>query len=206
MSGSGSRPAGGCPSKTEERRFRSRGLYRDAADRVGGLASFHGPDLLRLRSKREGVVSRGTLTSSGSLGDFVALSVMAASARAGSTVENPARRGVWYLPDMSLGHSSRGATIGVLLAILAAFAPGFDMVLFGPHEHVAEARAFEAQPAPADPIDPPGPHHCELSASPAERSGAPVVAALRPLAWIVSDPLASTPHATPFVPLTPPRT
>ncbi len=113
---------------------------------------------------------------------------------------------MWYLSAMSLGHSSKWAMVADLLAILAALAPGFDMVLFGPHEHVAEARAFEAQLAPADPIDPAGPHHCELSASPAERSDAPVVAALSPLAWIVSDPLAPTPHATPFVPLTPPRT
>ena len=113
---------------------------------------------------------------------------------------------VWYRSDMSLSHSSRRAMVAVLLVILAALAPCLDMILFGMHEHVAAATAFDPQlRAPADRIDPLGPHHCELSASPAERSISPVVSAPSPFVWIVSAPLAPTPHATPFVPLPPPR-
>ena len=96
--------------------------------------------------------------------------------------------------------------VAVLLAILAALAPCLDMALFGPHEHVAAATAFEVQlRAPADPIAPSGPYHCELCASPAERAAAPVVAAPGQFAWILSDPLAPTSHTTPFVLLAPPR-
>jgi hypothetical protein len=96
--------------------------------------------------------------------------------------------------------------VAVLLAILAALAPCYDMVLFGPHEHVAAATASEAQlRASADPIAPSGPYHCELCASPAERAIAPVVAAPGCFAWTLSDPLAPPPHAPPFALLAPPR-
>src|SRR5262245_23018955 len=96
--------------------------------------------------------------------------------------------------------------VGVL-ALLAAVGPTVDALVFGLHDHVVEF----PRSASGQVLNPVGnahtttPHHCELSANPAERAAHAVLAAPSVIAWMVTEPSLPTLRGTPFAPSAPPR-
>lgn len=111
----------------------------------------------------------------------------------------------WYaLPVIS--SRARPLTVMVLLlAALAACAPTIDAMLFGPHDHIADATQETDRTALAGHPDLATPHHCELSANPAGTP--PIMVAETPvmLTWALSETILSAALHAPSAPLAPPR-